>query len=129
MPLELMQSLFVVWVYVFGALWAVFGLVFVVHFLVPRQLLNLYFKPPYFNQAEVKMLTGFPFAYLRTFVLMRLVAFPASGEKRGLTRVYEVSPRWFRVVSTWLLLTFFIIVGMLFLMMALFLFDLFVLRA
>lgn len=128
MPLEFMQSLFVVWTYVFVALWVVFGLVFLTHFLVPRQLLKTYFTPPYFNQAEVKMFTGFPFAYIRTFMFMRLVAFPASGEKRGLTKAHELAPTWFRVASKWLLITFLIIVVTLFLMMAIFMLDLFILR-
>jgi len=73
--------------------------VLVMHFLMPRIVLEQYFKPPYFRAGECEMFTGFPFAIMRTVMFMRVLGFPKSGQKRGLAEVYKLAPRWYRNIS------------------------------
>lgn len=80
--------------------------IFVIHFLVPRNLLRKYFKEPYFSPAETEFFSGFPFGYIRTVMFMRLVGFPKSGKKRGLTEAYRLAPPWFRLTSKVVLVLF-----------------------
>lgn len=98
-----------------------FLVVFVLHFLLPKSILNTYFKPPYFSRGEVNAFTGFPLAYMRTFMFLRLLAFPASGKKRGLTEVYKEAPRWMCRLAKWVLVLF-VITNSLLLLLLLFFF-------
>jgi hypothetical protein len=68
-----------------------FGLVliFIMHILMPKKVLETYFKEPYFRPAEITMFTGFPFGYMRTAMFMRALAFPASGKRRGVENAYK----------------------------------------
>lgn len=75
------------------------AIIFIVHFFVPKALLRAYFKEPYFSPAEIEFFTGFPFAYMRTAMFMRLAGWPSSGKKRGISGVDELVPVWFRRVS------------------------------
>lgn len=72
---------------------------FVMHFFVPKAMLQTYFKPPYFSSTEVEIFTGFPLGYMRTVMFMRIAGWPNSGKKRGLTEAYKLAPLWFRRVS------------------------------
>jgi hypothetical protein len=69
---------------------------FVMHFFVPKAMLQTYFKPPYFSSTEVEIFTGFPLGYMR----------PNSGKKRGLTEAYKLAPLWFRRASKIIVSTF-----------------------
>jgi len=55
--------------------------IFIMHILMPKKVLKVYFKEPYFGPGEIAMFTGFPFGYMRTTMFMRILAFPASGKK------------------------------------------------
>lgn len=73
---------------------------FILHFFVPKKMIETYFKEPYFSAFEIELFTGFPYAYMRTGMLMRLAGWPASGKKRGIPETaHETSPIWFQVVS------------------------------
>ena len=76
-------------------------LVAVFHFLLPAKLLETYFKPPYFSQGEVVAFSGFPLGYIRTIMFLRLLGFPSSGERRGLTKAYEMVPEWMCILAKW----------------------------
>jgi len=82
-----------------------FGLVFifVMHFLMPKNVLKTYFKEPYFSITEITMFTGFPFGYMRTAMFMRALGFPASGKKRGVESAYQLAPVWYCKVSKYFL--------------------------
>ena len=71
-----------------------------IHFFVPKIMQRTYFKEPYFSPTEVELFTGFPLAYMRTAMMMRLAGWPESGKKRGIpANAHEVAPFWFQVVS------------------------------
>jgi len=81
-------------------------LVFIMHFLMPKKVLKAYFKEPHFNAGEIAMFTGFPFAYMRTAMFMRALAFPASGKRRGVENAYKLAPVWYCKVSKYFLYFF-----------------------
>jgi len=80
--------------------------ILIMHILMPRKVLNTYFKEPYFNAGEIAMFTGFPFAYMRTMMFMRGLAFPASGKRRGVENAYKLAPVWYCTVSKYLVYFF-----------------------
>jgi len=90
-------------------LWIFFGtafglmanllLAFTMHFLMPRKVLETYFKEPYFGAGEIAMLTGFPLGYMRTAMFMGILGFPASGKKRGVEDAYKLAPAWYCKIS------------------------------
>lgn len=73
--------------------------ILVMHFLMPKTVIEEYFKPPYFRPAECAMFSGFPFAIMRTIMFMRVMGFPKSGERRSLTEVYKLVPHWYQIIS------------------------------
>jgi hypothetical protein len=85
------------------------AVIFILHFFVPKALLKTYFCEPYFSPSEIEIFTGFPFAYMRTAMFMRLVAWPSCGKKRGLTQAYALAPPWFRLASKTLIWIFMVI--------------------
>jgi len=85
-----------------------FLLIFIMHFLIPRNILETYFKEPYFRQSEVTTFSGFPFGYIRTVMFMRILGFPASGKKRGVEKAYEIAPVWFCKLSKYIVIFFLI---------------------
>ena len=70
-------------------------LIFIMHILMPKNVLKTYFKEPYFSITEITMFTGFPFGYMRTAMFNRVLGFPSSGKKRGLENAYKLAPVWY----------------------------------
>lgn len=104
MPQLLSTAIFVSWI---GCMAFLLG-VFVLHFFVPKVLLERYFKFPYFSETEIQFFTGGLAAYIRTVMFMRLVVKPATGKKRNLVEAYQSSPTWFVSVSRLLLIVFYL---------------------
>jgi len=69
------------------------------HILIPKKVLQNYFKPPFFRPAEIVFFSGIPFVLMRTVMLMWVLAFPRFGKKRNLTEAYKLAPPWYRIVS------------------------------
>lgn len=109
------ENFFLIWM---GFCFSVFLLLIpfniVMHFLMPKAVLDKYFKPPYFRPMEVEMFTGIPYAPMRTAMLMWVLAFPRFGKKRRLAEAYLLVPIWYRLLSKlFFMLLFFIFAGML----------------
>lgn len=75
----------------------VFPALLTMHFLMPKVILEKYFKPPYFKPMEVEMFTGIPYAPMRTVMLLWAIAYPKLGKKRGLMTAYMDAPQWYRL--------------------------------
>ncbi|EGQ8445808.1 hypothetical protein GTP59_03085 [Vibrio alginolyticus] len=75
----------------------------VMHFLMPKEIVGNYFKKPYFNEFELSLFTGWPYAYFRTLMFVRLIVQPSSGEKRKLPNISREVPKWYRYLSILLL--------------------------
>lgn len=103
-PQILSTMLFVSWI---GCMAFLSG-VFILHFFVPKILLERYFKFPHFSEAEIQFFTGGVAAYIRTVMFMRLVSKPACGKKRNLMRVHQDSPCWFIFFSKSMLTAFYL---------------------
>jgi len=83
-------------------------LIFMMHFLMPRKVLETYFKEPHFSSTEITMFTGFPFGYMRTAMFMRALSFPDSGKRRGVEDAYKLAPVWYCKASKYLVVFFII---------------------
>lgn len=66
------------------------------HGLMPRPLLRKYWRSPHFRPAELALFTQTPLALMRTAMLLGVIAFPCLGERRGLTEMRSLAPRWLR---------------------------------
>lgn len=106
MPLSFLQFLYDLGLYLFIALWCIYLLILCVHFTMPKSLLETYFKPPYFKPAEIAIFSSFPMGYIRTVMFMRVLGYPASGAKRGLTEAHQLVPSWFCALSKITILAF-----------------------
>jgi len=124
MPIIDMHTLFIVFMSVLFSVWGVVLLIIVMHFLMPKTVLDSYFKPPYFKLGECKLFTGFPYAPMRTIMLMRVLGFPHSGEKRGLTEAYKLVPSWYQMASKFIIGSIFIIAVLLVIILLIFSADL-----
>jgi|GEM_PF-1135990 len=71
----------------------------IMHLLMPKAILDKYFKPPYFKAGECALFTGIPFSTIRTVMFMRVLSSPNSGKKRGMTEAYKLAPRWYIILS------------------------------
>ena len=83
-------------------------LIFIMHVLMPRKVLDTYFKEPHFSSTEITMFTGFPLGYMRTAMFMRALGFPSSGKRRGVEGAYKLAPVWYCKVSKYLIVFFII---------------------
>ncbi|MFT6121793.1 MAG: hypothetical protein ACJASG_000311 [Oleiphilaceae bacterium] len=106
------------------SIWVVVALVLVMHFLMPKAVLKKYFIPPYFKPGECVIFTGIPYAPIRTIMLMRVLGFPKTGKKRGLTEAYKLAPLWYQITSKVLINAIFLITILLFLILLMFCVDL-----
>ncbi len=79
--------------------------ILVMHFLMPKEVLERYFKPPYFREFECKFFSGIPYAPIRTVMFMRVIAFPNSGNRRGITEAHKMVPQWYCISSRVTLVT------------------------
>ncbi|MCM5678976.1 hypothetical protein M8A51_05460 [Schlegelella sp. S2-27] len=70
-----------------------------VHFLMPKKLVERYWKQPHFGPFQLAVFTGTIWAPLRTVMLLAAIAFPAIARKRGMTEMREVVPAWCRWVA------------------------------
>ena len=101
-----MSLVFELMLFSFCWLFLNFVIIFIVHFLMPKDILNIYFKEPYFKSSEIIAFTGFPFGYVRTLMFMRILGFPSSGKKRSLEQAYEISPVWLCNLSKYVIFSF-----------------------
>lgn len=83
-----------------------FPVALIMHLLMPRAVLEKYFKPPYFSEAEVAFFTGLPFCMIRTVMFMTIFGFPHRGKKRGLTQAYLMVPPWYQRLSKIYMISF-----------------------
>jgi hypothetical protein len=108
MSIELLRYPTYLWAILLVALIGWLVVMFVMHFFIPKKLVDACFKEPHFSRSELTIFSTFPFNYFRDIMFMRLAGWPQSGRKRGLTDAYTLAPRWFQVISR-LLIRFLIV--------------------
>ncbi len=104
-----MALLFEVTLFLFLGIMVTFFFIFMMHILMPRKVLETYFREPYFSSTEITMFTGFPFGYMRTAMFMRALGFPASGKRRGVENAYKLAPVWYCKASKYIIVFFLIV--------------------
>ncbi|HHX8274551.1 TPA: hypothetical protein ACVOYM_002902 [Vibrio diabolicus] len=67
----------------------------IMHLTMPKAITIKYFKEPYFNEFELSLFTGWPYAFFRTLMFARLIFQPNSGKKRGLPDISNEVPSWY----------------------------------
>jgi hypothetical protein len=73
--------------------------ILVMHMLMPRKVLERYWKSPHFQAYEIAMYTDTCYAPMRTIMLMSAIAFPRLGIKRGVAEANKLAPWWFRAAA------------------------------
>ena len=73
--------------------------ILIMHYLMPKAVIERYFKPPYFREFEYRLFSGVPYAPMRTIMFMRAIAFPNSGKKRGITHADKLVSNGYKVAS------------------------------
>lgn len=101
-----MALLFEILLYTFSWLLLNLVLIFIMHFLMPKNVLETYFKEPYFNSSEIIFFSGFPYGYIRTAMFMRALGFPSSGKRRGVESAHKIAPVWFCILSKYIVISF-----------------------
>lgn len=71
----------------------------VLHFLMPKEVLARYWREPYFTPFELGLFSVPIFGLLRTASLMRGIAYPRLGQRRGITEANLLVPRWYVIAS------------------------------
>jgi hypothetical protein len=91
-----------------GAFWLIaIPYALIIHFLMPRTILDKYFKSPHFREGEIAFFSGIPFALMRTVMLVGVMVFPGLGKKRKLTELHLETPRWYLIAAKWSFYLFF----------------------
>lgn len=116
MSLELLRYPAYIWVILLVAnmVWAL--AMVIMHFFMPKAMLDSYFKEPYFSRTELVFFRAFPFNFFKDIMFMRLAAWPSCGERRGMAEAYSSAPFWFRRISKVLISILLVIFPMLLVM-------------
>lgn len=83
--------------------------ILIMHFLMPKAVLERYWRAPHFRPAELALFTDTFFAPMRTIIFMWVFLFPSAGKKRQITDAYRLVPKWYRIaaiaIDIWVLAT------------------------
>jgi len=63
--------------------------------LMPRNVVERYFREPHFSRSEQAVYTAVPFSFMRVVSMAWLIAFPRFGRKRKMTDVHQYCPNWY----------------------------------
>lgn len=84
-----------------------FPCILIMHFLMPKAVLERYWKTPHFKPGEIALFTNTIYAPMRTIMLMSAIAFPGLGRKRDIAGAYLLAPKIYRlaaiVLCTWII--------------------------
>jgi hypothetical protein len=100
MPLLTGYNFFLFYMGLLSSAFIVLPCVILMHFLMPKAVLDRYWKPPHMRSAELAFFTDTIYAPMRTVMLMWVIAFPRFGKKRGITEANTLVPRWYRAIAT-----------------------------
>lgn len=81
-----------------GSVFILIPCVVIMQFLMPRAVLDCYWKEPHFRPVELALFEGV-LAPIRTLMFIWAIVFPRLGKKRKLTPVREMVPGWYRMLA------------------------------
>lgn len=127
MPMNVAGTVFPVVMWLIVIAWIIFALILTMHFLMPKDVLIKYFKPPHFKTGECQLFSGIPYAPMRTIIFMTVFAFPKKGAKRKLTKAHMLVPGWYKIASKLILIALVLtIAGILILSFGAYIYDEFI---
>ena len=68
-------------------------------YIIPRSLLERYFKAPDFGPTELILLAQFPGSLMRGSGFSAICVFPRLGKKRNMTDIRDHAPTWYMWAS------------------------------
>ena len=71
----------------------------VMHFLMPKQVLDKYWTSTYFQNWEIAMFSYFPGVLMRTVMLTCVMTIPKLGAKRNMTEINLDVPGWYLIYA------------------------------
>lgn len=84
---------------VFIGLPAVFALLVAMHFLMPREVMDQYWKPPHFTPSEVAFFDVGIWKLFRTSKLVAALGVSSIARKRCMHDAAARAPHWYRVAA------------------------------
>lgn len=98
----------------FGAAIVWLPLIFIMHFLMPKAVLDRYWKPPHFISPEIEYFSDPLHIPQRTVFLLAAIVFSRFSKKREMTDAHQLVPAWYKaaawVICVWIIA---VIVGLL----------------
>lgn len=70
------------------------------HVLMPKAVLDRYWKEPHFRPFELMLFSGWSlFAPMRTIMFMWMFLFPGAGRRRRILEPHRLVPQWYRIAA------------------------------
>ena len=67
----------------------------IISYIIPKNLLERYFKTPHFGPGELVLMAQFPGSLLRGTIFVASCIMPSKGQRRKMTDVPDHAPKWF----------------------------------
>lgn len=87
--------------------------VLVMHLLMPKKVMQVYFREPHFSPTEQVMFSAFPFVFMRVTGMIWLIALPRFGRKRQMMDIQTHCPGWYVRLSQFFIFFYFVFFGLL----------------
>ena len=68
---------------------------FVLVFMIPKRLVEIYFKEPHFKLGELVFMSMYPGKLMKAAIFTFATAFPWATKKRKMLDIRSHAPRWF----------------------------------
>ena len=71
----------------------------IISYIIPKKLLERYFKAPHFGSSELVLMAQFPGSLLRGTIFVASCIMPSKGQRRQMIDVPAHAPKWYRVIA------------------------------
>ena len=71
----------------------------IISYIIPKNLLERYFKIPHFGPGELVLMAQFPGSLARGSIFVASCIMPSKGQRRQMTDVPDHAPKWYRVAA------------------------------
>lgn len=65
-------------------------------FLMPKDLVQRYWRPPHFRESEVAVFSGPVLGLMKTVMLLSLIGLPRLGRRRNAQDAHKMAPGWYK---------------------------------
>ena len=71
----------------------------IISYIIPKKLLERYFKTPHFGSGELVLMAQFPGSLARGSIFVASCIIPKKGQRRQMIDVPDHAPKWYRVAA------------------------------